>query len=131
MLHRLRQSPANLWIVALYALAISTLGLAHRPIIHDAGAGALAAYALPDGTLPTLCLRGGDNRTDHAPAHGAVTSRCDACAIAHAPGLIDPPQVFAPAPGCSVSSIVAWAAPAGQFTLAARHAPTSRGPPRA
>ena len=120
MLRALRQSRISFLVVALYALAMATLAGAHRPV--SAAAMELAAYALPDGTLPTLC--GHDDA--QAPAK-AAPGHCEACALASAPGLIPPDQASFVAPG--VLRRVAWIDPHGQFLPSAQRAPASRGPP--
>ena len=124
----LRHCRANVWVVALYALAMATLGFAHKPAAPVAGALSaieLAAYALPDGTLPDLCLTG----HDQDGPQGAAAVHCDACALSHAPGLVPPAQIGLPAQA-SVR-LVAWIDPAGQFSPALHGGPTSRGPPLA
>lgn len=76
---------------ALFVLAQLTLGLAHRPIASpslppSAARVDLAAYALPDGTVPDICLNGGDEGT-------VLKSRpCDACVLTSAPGLAAAPE---------------------------------------
>lgn len=78
----------RLIFAALYALAMSFVGFAHQPLpLASATAqvteAELAAYALPDGTLPSLCLNsGGDGE---APV--AFGLHCDACLITAAAGL--------------------------------------------
>jgi len=128
MLPRLRHCRANVWIVALYALAIATLGFVHKPVAPAASAPSaieMAAYALPDGTLPDLCLTGHDQQGPQSAAAG----HCDACALSHAPGLVPPAQIALPA---QVSPrIAAWIDPSGQFAPALQRGPTSRGPPLA
>ena len=120
MLRALRQSRISFLVVALYALAMATLAGAHRPV--SVAAIELAAYALPDGTLPTLCGHDdGQAPGKAAPAH------CEACALAGAPGLIPPDQASFVAPG--VLRRVAWIDPHGQFLPSAQRAPASRGPP--
>lgn len=120
MLRKLRQSRIGFVVVALYALAMATLAGAHRPVA--AGAAELAAYALPDGTLPTICGH------DGAPApETAATGHCEACSLASAPGLIPPDAASFVAPG--VLRRVAWIDPHGQFLPSAQRAPASRGPP--
>ncbi len=128
MLPRLRQSRANLWVVALYALTMATLGFAHKPVAPVAGAHSaieMAAYALPDGTLPDLCLTG----HDQDGRQGAAAGHCDACALSHAPGLVPPTQIDGPTR--HAQRLAYWIDPAGQFSPAWRRGPTSRGPPLA
>ena len=123
MSSRLRQSRASYGIAALYALAMVLLGFAHRPIpLQTVEPVSLAAYALPDGTLPTLC--GHDDA--QAPVK-AAPGHCEACALASAPGLIPPDAASFVAPG--VLRRVAWIDPHGQFLPSAQRAPASRGPP--
>ncbi len=125
MLPRWRQGRTSLWIVALYALAMATLGFAHKPVAASGLSPVeLAAYALPDGTLPDLCLTG------HAGSgEKALADHCDACALSHAPGLAAPSQTILPAP--AMRELAFAIDPAGQFRPAPRHGPTSRGPPLA
>lgn len=70
-------------LLALYVLAMSTLGFAHQPL-HASNAPDLSAYALPDGTLPVLCLTG-DGDGSKTPSH--ASSACQACLLISAPGL--------------------------------------------
>lgn len=75
-------------LVVLYGLAIAMLPLAH----HANGSSSartiraeLSDYAMPDGSLPLLCLSGkSDNRKNTSPMG------CLACSLAAAPGLISP-----------------------------------------
>lgn len=121
MLRGLRHSRASLWVAAFYALAMATLGVAHRQAAA-ATTIELAAYALPDGTLPTLCA----HDESQGPA-GIAPNGCDACALASAPGLFPPQQSWSSAP--APVRRVAWLDPQGQFRAATRPAPVSRGPP--
>ena len=52
---------------------------------------ALAAYAMPDGTLPTICDGGGGHRPAPCPMH------CPACLVAASPGLLVTPSAVGPA----------------------------------
>lgn len=123
MLGALRQTRASHVIVALYALAMATLGFAHKPVATAApSAIELAAYALPDGTLPDLCLTGHDQSHE-----GAVAAHCDACSISSAPGLVAPAQDFRRAR--VPARVVLRVDEAGQFAPALQRGPTSRGPP--
>ncbi len=71
------------------------LGFAHRQMASALAASPveLAAYALPDGTLPTLCL------PDEAGGKsGKVLDRdCEACRISAASALPDAPADAEPA----------------------------------
>lgn len=124
MLGRLRQSNANLVVAAFYALAMALLGFAHKPIYFPTRAGVeLAAYFLPDGTAPSICGES-DDRSPVVHDH-----HCDACALNAAPGLLATPQACLPARVGRLVAQLPWRL--AQFEPAPRHAPTSRGPPRA
>lgn len=127
MLSRFRHSRANFWVVALYALAVATLGLAHKPVGFSKQAHAvdIAAYAAPDGTLPVICLTDTGQQSPQAAGAG----HCDACALSSAPGLAAPAQLGLPTQ--IFTRFVHVIDPAGQFSPAAQRAPTSRGPPLA
>jgi hypothetical protein len=79
---------------ALFVLAQLTLGFAHQPVALPSSEAPidLAAYALPDGSLPDLCLNSGDA--------GPVLKAhpCDACVLTSAPGLAVAPQPALAAP---------------------------------
>lgn len=124
MLRRLRQTRPICGFAALYALAMIVLGFAHQPLAVRSGAGVeLAAYTLPDGSLPPLCGHDGGD----APAQRVAAHICDACALAAAPGLVPAPEAFAFIPTLRVVALTGERA--GQHSPSARHAPTSRGPP--
>jgi hypothetical protein len=72
-------------VTILYGMAMLMLPFAHRPA---SAAQDLSAYALPDGTIPELCLTSsGESGLPRAPHLGKV---CDACLLTGAPGLINP-----------------------------------------
>lgn len=79
-------------VLAFYVLAAITFGFAHRRINFEPIAPPvdLAAYALPDGTLPVVC------RGKTTPAH--VHKACDACSLTSAPGLPTGPDYAIAAP---------------------------------
>lgn len=67
----------------LCALAFLLLGFAHKPPVVDVGpipASEIAAYILPDGTLPVLCLPSevGTAKQDHHESGNF----CEACRLA-------------------------------------------------
>ncbi|UXN65644.1 hypothetical protein N8E89_08640 [Phyllobacterium sp. A18/5-2] len=73
----------NDWRLAvrmLCALALVFVAFAHQPI--EAGTGGqidLAAYTLPDGTVPVLCLPGSGDKDLHTSSwHG---TGCEACRL--------------------------------------------------
>lgn len=83
---------------ALFVLAQLTLGFAHQPLsglsLPSSGEAQvdLSAYALPDGTLPDLCLNG------KAGGTALKAHPCDACVLTSAPGLAaaPAPEIAAP-----------------------------------
>ncbi len=102
------------------AVALMLVALAHRPMV--AQAAELSAYALPDGSLPTLCLPG--ERSDHGIAKDAG---CAYCRIATAVLLPVPPAITWPAPvaGARIAALHA-VEPPGPAGFGSR---SPRGPP--
>jgi hypothetical protein len=79
----LRQVRLKAVVVGLYALAMLMLGFApHQVGLVRAADAFLAAYALPDGSVPDLCL----TSTGEPEEHGGGT--CEACRLTSAPGLV-------------------------------------------
>ncbi|MEM5473633.1 hypothetical protein WNZ14_18025 [Hoeflea sp. AS60] len=73
----------------LCALSLLLVAFAHQPLTLPAGAAAyagvdIADYVLPDGTLPDLCLDGGED------GHHSVSSHCEACRIVSSVDLPSP-----------------------------------------
>ena len=56
------------------AALLIALGFAHRPLAAPVTAIDMAAYTLPDGTVPTLCQPEGGKAKE-------LSGRCDACRI--------------------------------------------------
>lgn len=124
MLQRIRQLKAGWIALALYALTAVTVGFAHKPAGSLPRAVELAAYALPDGTLPPICAH-----DENAPAGHAAAGQCDACLLTSAPGLAPVAQAFLPIRlGAVVDPVLTRRDSAHP---APRYAPTSRGPPLA
>lgn len=67
------------WVRILCVLALVMVGFAHKPVAAHAAPSTseIAAYALPDGSLPTLCL-GSD---DSDGKNGMASRGCDACRL--------------------------------------------------
>ena len=88
---------------ALFVLAQLTLGFAHQSVSSLPSSAALvdlAAYALPDGTLPDVCLNGGDTGT------GPKAHPCDACVLTSAPGLaVGPEPALVPPDGRRITHL--------------------------
>lgn len=73
----------------LCALSLLLVAFAHQPLTLSAGAAAyagvdIADYVLPDGTLPDLCLDGGED------GHHSVSNHCEACRIVSSVDLPSP-----------------------------------------
>lgn len=83
----------------LCALALILVGFAHKPphVVTTVPASEVAAYTLPDGTVPMLCdlANLADDDHDHGPSQGPL--RCEACLLSAStlapppPGLAVPP----------------------------------------
>lgn len=96
---RLRQRGLTAVVLGLYALAMLTLGFAHHGAPARAADAFLAAYTLPDGSVPDLCLTqpGAPGDTDD---HAAAP--CEACRLTAAPGLV----TTAPTLGVPVGTVL-------------------------
>lgn len=82
----------------LCALALLLVGFAHKPpVLHAQAiqAADLAHYALPDGTLPDLCLSLEEGRSHH-PGDQSFTG-CEACRL-NASTLLPAPADFSGEP---------------------------------
>jgi hypothetical protein len=77
------------------ALALVFVAFAHQPIeARPANQIDLAAYTLPDGTVPVLCLPGSDDKDQHKSAwHG---TGCEACRLSASFILPVPPFTSGP-----------------------------------
>lgn len=118
------------WLAAACIVAIAGLGFAHeradaaRPAAID-----LAAYALPDGTLPSLCATGSDDFPSGDGRRAALL--CGLCLLIAAPGL-PPPAEAAKAVEQGGDAVPDLNASAGPVRSAgSSHVPHLRGPPRA
>ena len=86
----------RLLFAVLYGLAMLALPFAHAPIATRS-APDLAAFVLPDGSLPLLCTSGADKSAPGAPVQA---HKCVACTLTAAPGLgaASCPDLTPPAP---------------------------------
>lgn len=83
-----RRSPiSSLFVRLVAAMALALVAYGHAPRGATLG---LAAYALPDGSLPDFCLPGSDS--DQGERHG-----CDACRLSSGGLLPCPPEAARPA----------------------------------
>ena len=88
-MRRLRRATLNWTVTAAFLLSVVLFaGLQLRWMGPGDTPEALAAYAMPDGTLPQLC-DGSDGH--HPPSPGQP--HCPACLVAASPGLLAPPLV--------------------------------------
>lgn len=126
MLPGLRDDRWKVLAAAVFMLAALFVGFAHRPlaIAQRPAPVDMTAYALPDGTLPEVCL-GADGGGDGS-SHGRASS-CDACVLSAAPGLLLADAGFVAAPGFRRIRIV----PPPQRAVDARvsQAASARAPP--
>lgn len=86
MLWLRNQRLIRLWLVALYALSMAVVGFAHTSVPRSGQTSNvdLAAYALPDGSLPTICF---NPATGDGDKPSAMAAPCDACLLTSAAGL--------------------------------------------
>ena len=78
------------WLRLLCALSLLLVAFAHRPLDPTAAGSTfasvdLAAFVLPDGSLPDLCLTGEVDGANHSAA-----THCEACRIVSAVDLPSP-----------------------------------------
>jgi hypothetical protein len=79
------------WVRIACAIALLSIGFAHKPLdLRALSQVDMAAYTLPDGTIPDLCIPGDDGagKTGHLMDHG-----CEACSLS-ASVLIPQPPAF-------------------------------------
>lgn len=78
-----RLSSAQQWLVrTTCAIALLLVAFAHKPVVLDhprISASELSQYALPDGTLPVLCLTLEGGKANH-DGHN-LGSGCEACRL--------------------------------------------------
>ncbi|NSL73302.1 hypothetical protein C6Y62_15950 [Hyphomicrobium sulfonivorans] len=97
-------STTRLIFVGLYSLAMLLLPLAHHPVQYVAQD--LTAFALPDGSLPILCVQPVDG-SDQSPA--SQQARCEACLLISAPGVLAAPAEVAATPLAIAKAAIACA----------------------
>lgn len=102
-------------------MALVMVGFAHKPVAVDPVSLQFAAYVLPDGKLPTLCL----NQTSTQPEKGTLRDHgCEACRLAAAILMPEPPGVASQAIAFSTVTHVAER----QYHLTRTLYPPSSGP---
>lgn len=88
----------------------------------------VAAYALPDGSTPTLCLPSATDHVDHGGHHPSQAIDCEACRLTTSLVPVVPRETG----GIAVSFVAIQADPAQAETLFPRLFPPQicpRGPP--
>lgn len=88
-LHRRAWGRWETLLQLLCAVALLLVGSVHQLPARAASAPAidLSAYALPDGTLPVLCLSPADDGSSSGTPH---SHGCEACRLAATPELLTP-----------------------------------------
>jgi hypothetical protein len=77
-----RKHPIRQWSVRiLCAVALLLVGFAHRPPVLGNQAEDYAAYRLPDGSLPSLCITATDEDGKDTTHHKWLGQGCEACRI--------------------------------------------------
>ena len=72
----------------LAVMALVMVGFAHKPVGAQAFKLQFAAYIMPDGTLPTLCINDNPSQPATMGDHG-----CDACRLVAAVMVSEPPRI--------------------------------------
>ncbi len=113
------------WAVRiLCAIALVSVGFAHQvPAAAQSGPTDYSAYALPDGTLPTLCVTVTDEtgKSQHGADHN---HDCEACRISAAAMLPSPADLS----GAPLGYAVAEATPLGAAVFHRDPFPPNTGP---
>ncbi len=77
------------------ALGLLLVGFGHQPIASAQDAPLdIAAYALPDGSLPILCVTVTDDTQKNDGKHTHAQQGCDACRISASVLLPSPPDTL-------------------------------------
>ncbi len=107
---------------ALCALALVFAAFAHRPLQFTDSAGFnVAAYTLPDGTVPVICQFGSEANGSKPDSVGG----CEFCRLSASVVLPDAPAVFV---SCAIDIDLAFDLPANDDVI--RQAFSANAPPR-
>lgn len=118
------------WLRVFCALSLLLVAFAHKPLGFSDQAAAygqagVAAFVLPDGTQPVLCLTGGDSEEHHDAFTG-----CEACRLVASAGLPPAPEDIAIL--CPLSSEgPAFSETSPIIAQVLRHGAAPRAPPPA
>lgn len=115
-------------VIAFYALAIASLGIGHQTRANAAPSLDLAAYVLPDGSLPDVCAGDGQSSDQHGIPQGASKGLCDACLLTSAPGSVLSSDSWTPVKQ-TASRLLFGDISALRVIRAVAHVPPLRGPP--
>lgn len=87
------------WVRIACALALLCVGLVHQPPVVPVhlSAADLAAFTLPDGTVPVLCLPAEDGEQQH---HQQAGKPCEICRLSA--------SVLLPAPTDEIGAPLSW-----------------------
>ena len=124
---RIRRPYLQFVVMVLAALSFVLLGAAHRmpsgaAIASDYQGVDLAAYVLPDGTLPDLC------NPSAMDEEGKDGQGCPACMLAKTLGLATPPALPNLTPGFAIIDAPVRSDPNSDGH--SPRAPPARGPPQ-
>lgn len=90
----------NIIVRMMIVVALATIGFAHKPVMAGPVPASVeyAAYKLPDGTLPVLCITvTGDENMSGQRKGSADAYGCEACRLAASILVSAPPAVNASA----------------------------------
>lgn len=90
----------NIFVRMMIVVALATIGFAHKPVMAGALPASIefAAYTLPDGTLPVLCITVTGDQDMSGKDKGRMSAYgCDACRLATTILTPEPPTVNASA----------------------------------
>ncbi len=87
----------NIIVRMMIIVALTMIGFAHKPVMADAVPASIeyAAYTLPDGTLPVICVTVTSDEDMSGAKGGMGAYGCDACRLAAAILIPEPPTLNA------------------------------------
>jgi hypothetical protein len=86
----------NIFMRMMIVVALTMIGFAHKPVMAGSLPASIeyAAYTLPDGTLPVICITvSGDEDMGSTAKGGMAAYGCDACRLAATILVPEPPTV--------------------------------------
>lgn len=84
-MHQIQKRSIGWAVRILCAVSLLMVAFAHRVNVYAPDPVEMAAYVLPDGTMPVICMTGADGKpvTQHPDNH------CDFCQIASGSACVD------------------------------------------